>query len=136
MEVNPNSLDNIAWKVKNEKIKVHTIPNQFQEIEVPVEVLGEVAGMVYLKKGNSINGQGRIIVNILNENGKLVKEILTEADGYFTYLGLKPGAYTAEIDPNQMKKLGYTAGKAIEFEIKVDKYGDIVDTREFIVTTD
>lgn len=136
LEVNPNSLDNIAWKVKNEKIKVHTIPNQFQEIEVPVEVLGEVAGMVYLKKGNSINGQGRIIVNILNENGKLVKEILTEADGYFTYLGLKPGAYTAEIDPNQMKKLGYTSGKAIEFEIKVDKYGDIVDTLEFIITTD
>ncbi|OEY71214.1 carboxypeptidase-like regulatory domain-containing protein [Salegentibacter salarius] len=133
LEVNPNSLDNIAWKVKNEKIKVHTIPNQFQEIEVPVEVLGEVAGMVYFKEGNSLRGQGRITVNIIDENGNLVKEILTEGDGYFTYLGLKPGNYTAEIDPVQIQKLGYTASDAIDFEIQVDEYGDIVDTLEFTI---
>jgi hypothetical protein len=136
LEVDPNSLDNIAWKVKNEKIKVHTVPNQFQEIEVPVEVLGEVAGMVYFKEGSSLRGQGRITVNILDENGNLVKEILTEGDGYFTYLGLKPGNYTAEIDPVQMQKLDYTASEPIEFEIKIDEYGDIVDTLEFTVEAD
>jgi hypothetical protein len=133
LEINPTSLDNIAWKVKNEKIKVHTLPNQFQEIEVPVEVLGEVGGMVYLKSGNSLRGQGRITVNILDENNNLVKQILTESDGYFTYLGLEPGNYIAEIDPLQMQKLGYTASQAIEFEIQVDKYGDIVDTLEFTI---
>ena len=133
LEVDPNSLDNIAWKVKNEKIKVHTIPNQFQEIEVPVEVLGEVAGMVYFKEGNSLRGQGRITVNIIDEDGSIVKEILTEGDGYFTYLGLKPGNYTAEIDPVQMQKLGYKASNAIDFEIQVDEYGDIVDTLEFTI---
>lgn len=133
LEVDPNSLDNIAWKVKNEKIKVHTIPNQFQEIEVPVEVLGEVAGMVYFKEGNSLRGQGRITVNIIDEDGSIVKEILTEGDGYFTYLGLKPGNYTAEIDPVQMQKLGYKAMNAIDFEIQVDEYGDIVDTLEFTI---
>jgi hypothetical protein len=136
LEVDPNSLDNIAWKVKNEKIKVHTVPNQFQEIEVPVEVLGEVAGMVFLKEGNSLRGQGRITVNILDESGSLVKEILTEGDGYFTYLGLKPGNYTAEIDPIQMQKLEYTASEPIKFEIQVDEYGDIVDTLEFTIEAD
>ncbi|TDN85907.1 hypothetical protein DET49_11669 [Salegentibacter sp. 24] len=133
LEIDPTSLDNIAWKVKNEKIKVHTLPNQFQEIEVPVEVLGEAGGMVYLKSGNSLRGQGRITVNILDENNNLVKQILTESDGYFTYLGLEPGNYIAEIDPLQMQKLDYTASQAIEFEIQVDKYGDIVDTLEFTI---
>ncbi|MCB7480118.1 hypothetical protein [Christiangramia sediminis] len=133
LEVDPNSLDNIAWKVKNEKIKVHTIPNQFQEIEVPVEVLGEVAGMVYFKEENKLRGQGRITVNILDENRDLVKSILTEGDGYFTYLGLKPGIYTAEIDPVQMQKLDYDASEAIQFEIEIDEYGDIVDTLEFTI---
>ncbi len=70
LEIDPNSLDNIAWKVKNEKIKVHTIPNQFQEIEVPVEVLGEVSGMVYFKDEDNIKGQGRILVNIVNANNR------------------------------------------------------------------
>jgi len=136
LEVDPNSLDNIAWKVKNEKIKVHTIPNQFQEIEVPVEVLGEVAGMVYFKEENKLRGQGRITVNILDENRDLVKSILTEGDGYFTYLGLKPGFYTAEIDPVQMQKLDYEASEAIQFEIEIDEYGDIVDTLEFTIQKD
>ena len=133
LEVDPNSLDNIAWKVRNEKIKVHTIPNQFQEIEVPVEVLGEISGMVYFEESNNLKGIGRITVKIIDENGTLVKEILSEGDGYFTYLGLKPGNYTAEIDPVQMQKIGYSASDSIDFEIQVDEYGDIVDTLEFIL---
>ena len=133
LEIDPNSLDNIAWKVKNEKIKVHTIPNQFQEIHVPIEVLGEIAGMIYFKEGNSLSGQGRIIINILDENGNRVTRILSEADGYFTYLGLKPGNYTARIDEEQMKNLDYKASAPIEFKIQVDEYGDIVDTLEFVL---
>jgi len=133
LEIDPTSLDNIAWKVKNEKIKVHTIPNQFQEIEVPVEVLGEVAGMVYFKDDKKLRGQGRITVQILDESGNLVEEVLTEGDGYFTYLGLKPGNYIAEIDPVQMQKLGYIASKTIDFEIEVSEYGDIVDDLEFVL---
>ncbi|SHF54779.1 Outer membrane usher protein FimD/PapC [Salegentibacter echinorum] len=133
LEIDPNSLDNIAWRVKNEKIKVHTIPNQFQEIQVPIEVLGEIAGMVYFKEDNTLKGQGRIIVNIIDENGKKAAKILSEVDGYFTYLGLKPGSYTAKIDQQQLENLNYKASEAIEFEIKVDEYGDIVDGVEFVL---
>ncbi|MGA8854780.1 MAG: hypothetical protein WB492_11445 [Christiangramia sp.] len=133
LEVDPNSLDNIAWRVKNEKIKVQTLPNQFQEIEIPVDVLGEVAGMVYFAENNSRKGIGRITVIIRDKNDKTVKEILTEGDGYFTYLGLKPGKYIAEIDPVQMQKLGYTASEAAPFEIEISEYGDIVDDLEFTI---
>ena len=133
LEIDPNSLDNIAWKVKNEKIKVQTLPNQFQEIEIPVDVLGEVAGMVYFAENGNRKGIGRITVLIRDENDKAVKEILTEGDGYFTYLGLKPGKYIAEIDPVQMQKLGYKASETSEFEIEVSEYGDIVDNIEFTI---
>ena len=132
LEIDPVSLDNIAWKIPNTKIKVQTIPNEFQEILVPVQVMGEVDGMVYLQDEKGTHGQGRILVNIFDEHGKLAAHILSEGDGYFTYLGLKPGNYTAEIDQEQLEKLGMKATPAqSSFEIKVDKYGDIVDTLEF-----
>lgn len=132
LELDPVSLDNIAWKISNPKILVKTQPNFFKEIYVPVEVMGEVGGMVYFKEGNNTRGLGRIIVNILDENGEKAAEILTEGDGYFSYLGLAPGKYIAEVDPEQLEKLGYQATpERIEFEIEVDKYGDIVDTLEF-----
>jgi hypothetical protein len=133
IEIDPISLDNIAWKIPDSRIKVHTLPNHFQEIHVPVVVMGEVGGMVYLDQGQGPRGQGRIRVNILDENGNLAASILTEGDGYFTYLGLKPGKYSAEIDPEQMQNLGYTSSETIEFEIEVDEYGDIVDTLEFTI---
>jgi hypothetical protein len=135
LEIDPISLDNIAWKIPNTKIKVLTLPNQFQEIHVPVEVMGEVSGMVYLKDEKGLRGQGRIRIIVLNEAGREVAGFLTEGDGYFTYLGLAPGNYTALIDPAQLEILGYTASPSvISFEIKVDKYGDIVDDLEFTLS--
>ncbi len=135
LEIEPTSLDNIAWKIPNPKIAVHTLPNHFQEIYVPVEVMGEVAGMVFLKDEKGIRGQGRITVQVLDENGQETAQFLTEGDGYFTFLGLAPGKYTAQIDPEQLKKLGYIATpEATSFEIEVDKYGDIVDTLEFTIS--
>ena len=132
LEIDPVSLDNIAWRITNPKIKIHTIPNQFQEIHVPVVVMGEVSGMVYFKDDSGTSGQGRIIVNILNETGETAARILTEGDGYFTYLGLRPGKYKAVIDADQLENLGYSVSpKEFPFEILIDKYGDIEDTLEF-----
>ncbi|WP_424493588.1 hypothetical protein [Salinimicrobium sp. GXAS 041] len=135
LQIEPTSLDNIAWRIPNPKIKVHTVPNQFQEIFVPVEVLGEVAGMVYFKNKSGVRGQGRILVNFYNDSGELVTQVLSEGDGYFTHLGLSPGKYTAEIDAAQLKKLGYTATSSnAAFEIEVSEYGDIVDDLEFVLS--
>ncbi|WP_029033278.1 hypothetical protein [Salinimicrobium terrae] len=134
LELDPLSLDNIAWKIPNSKILVKTQPNHFKEIYVPVEVMGEIGGMVYFKDGTT-SGQGRILINILDQKGEKAAQILSEGDGYFSYLGLAPGTYTAEIDPAQLRKLGYEATpEKVEFEIEVDQYGDIVDTLEFILS--
>ena len=52
--------------------------------------------------------------------------------GYFTYLGLEPGKYTAEINQEQLKNLNYQSNPgSSNFEIKISEYGDIVDDLEF-----
>ena len=134
LQLDPVSLDNIAWKIPNAKIGVHTTPNHFQEIYIPIQVLGEVGGMVYFKDSKDTRGQGRIRVKILNMDDSVAAEFLSEGDGYFTYLGLAPGHYRAVIDPEQLEKLNFEASPAeIPFNIEIDKYGDIVDTMEFFI---
>lgn len=134
LQLDPVSLDNIAWKIPNPKIGVHTTPNQFQEIHVPIQVLGEVGGMVYLQNSKGTTGQGRIRIKILNRDDSVAAEFLSEGDGYFTYLGLAPGHYRAVIDPEQLEKLNFEASPSeIPFNIEVSKYGDIVDTMEFFI---
>ncbi len=134
IQADPLSLDNIAWKIEKPIVALETVPNQFKTIYIPVKVIGEVAGMVYIKDENGTKGQGRISINILNSNNELVGELLTEGDGYFTYLGLKTGKYKAVIDPEQLENIGYTANPAeIEFTIEQSEFGDIVDDLEFIL---
>lgn len=135
LEIDPTSIDNIAWKLKNSSIQVETMPNQFRTIQIPISVVGEVAGSVYFKNESGSNkGLGRVLINILDEDGLLVDQVLSEGDGYFTYLGLDTGKYTAVIDPEQLNNLNYSASPLkIPFTIEATEFGDIVDDLEFVL---
>ncbi|MCK9628271.1 MAG: SPOR domain-containing protein [Bacteroidales bacterium] len=128
------NFDNIAWQIKHKSMNIVIEPNMFRRIDIPVSVMGEASGMVYLSGKNGKSGQGRIIINFHRSDSTLVKSTLSEADGYFSFLGLNPGKYYAQIDPLQMEKVGMTASKDIHFEIKPLIDGDIVDNLEFILT--
>jgi len=64
-----------------------------------------------------------------------VAETLSESDGYFSYLGLKPGIYMVRIDEEQMEKLGYQS-KPLQLKvvIKASVDGDIMDGLDFVIT--
>lgn len=129
-----SNFDNIAWQIKNKTMAVTIDPNQFKIIEVPIDVLGEVAGTVYLGTEGSERGQGRVIVNIYRRDSTLVSSTLTEEDGYFSYMGLRPGKYFAMIDTTQMRRLAMKATPGIiEFEIEESYEGDFVDGLEFYI---
>jgi hypothetical protein len=134
IELANSSFSNIAWKIKSSTISVAVTPNQFKLIEIPVEVMGEVSGMVYLNKNNEKQGQGGVYVCIYNSDSVLVARILSEVDGYFSFLGLKPGLYTAVIDSDQLKTLQLNVlPDYLSFRIKPKRDGDIVDDLEFVL---
>lgn len=125
------NFDNIAWQIKNKNLNVVVEPNMFRRINIPVSVMGEASGMVYIAGRGGKSGQGRIIINFHRSDSTLVKSTMSEADGYFSFLGLTPGKYYAQIDPAQMEKVGMTASEPINFEIHSLIDGDIVDNLEF-----
>jgi hypothetical protein len=123
-----DGFDNVAWKIKNKVLQVVADPNQFKTVEVPVAVLGEVSGMITLKGKDGSSGLSRIIVHIYNQDSVLVGRAVSESDGYFSFLGLAPGKYTASLDEKQMKKLHLHASPAkFPFTILRKKDGDVVD---------
>jgi hypothetical protein len=130
-----NSFESGAWQVKKQTVSVVVDPNSVKLVEVPIVVMGEVAGMVYLKEKNKEQaGLGRITVCFYREDSSLVAHVLTEADGFFSFIGLVPGNYTARIDAAQLRKLGMTAlPAAIPFHIADSREGDVVDGLEFLL---
>ncbi len=135
IELNNDGFDNIAWQLRDKAIRVYIDPNQFKKVEIPVYPMGEINGMVYIRKGTSLAGQGRILINIFNQKDGLMKKVMSEHDGYFTFLGLPPGEYYAVLDSVQMEKLGWSFKPGrIEFSIQPSEWGDIVDGIDFTIT--
>ncbi len=134
IEFSDSDLDNISWKFKHNTYQVLVDPNQYKKVDIPILVRGEITGMVYFKKGDIMNGQGRITIHIYDIYGRKVAETLSESDGYFSYLGLKPGEYSVRIDETQLVKLEYqSAPKSRNTVIKVLIDGDLIEGLDFTI---
>lgn len=135
IELDRNSFDNISWQIKKPTISVFIDPNEFKLIQIPIAVVGEVSGTVYLSENNGRKGQGRITLCFYRrEDSSFVASTLTEADGFFSYLGLAPGSYIAKIDTAQLCKLNMTSSPtALPVKILKNKDGYVVDGLEFVL---
>lgn len=134
IDMSHNSFENIAWQLKQKTISVVVDPNRVKVIEIPVAVLGEVSGNIYELINNKQTGLGRITV-IIQKNGSTVTErVQSEAGGYFSFIGLSPGDYTASIDTSQLQRSGMVASPAsIPFHISLQRDGDIAEGLNFIL---
>lgn len=134
LTLDDKGLEQIAWRITHKNIRVYIDPNQFKKINIPVLPMGEANGWVFIKDDNGTGGQGRIVVNFFTGKSKRVASTMTERDGGFTWLGLPPGRYYAQVDTNQMKKLNMTSTPAhLYFEIEPSANGDIVTDLEFVI---
>jgi len=133
-----SGFDNIAWQLQKKTLSIAIDPNMFKLIEVPIAVLGEASGTVYLGGRGGQKGQGRIIVNFYSSDSRLAARTISEADdGYFSYLGLAPGEYEARIDTAQLNKVNMTVlPSSVPFTITAGLDGDVVDGLDFVLRSE
>ncbi len=118
-----STFDNLAWRLPFKSIKLTTDPNQFKTIKVAVKPMGEVSGLVTDELGNGI---GRILVTFTDEAGQQVGKTLTESDGYYTYVGFRPGTYIVGVDTTQLRVLKMTS-EPTEVRVHENVQGDLVE---------
>ncbi len=134
VELDPNSFDNVSWKITKKTLNVTVDPNDFKLIEIPISVVGEISGTINRIKGKNQEGLGRIVVNIFDSNSRLVGRTLSEQDGYYNYLGLAPGDFEAKIDSIQLSRLHLSASPVkYSFSIKKIREGDILEGKDFLL---
>lgn len=136
MEIDKDGLESVAWQLPKATYSITIEPNRLKQIDVAVHVVGEVSGTVFQENETDKKGLNRMIVNIYSENNVLVTKIITEKDGYFNFMGLKPGRYYASMDEQQLITLKLKSTPLrIPFEIKSMLEGDIVNDINFTLSS-
>jgi cell division protein FtsN len=134
IELDPNSFENVAWRLQKPTLNVYVDPDILKLIEIPITVAGEANGNVFLQNGNEKNGLGRIILNIRGAKLRTTAKSLTEDNGYFSYFGLAPGKYTVRLDTVQLRRLDMRCEPdSIQFAVAGNINGDIVSGLDFIL---
>lgn len=123
LTLDESTFDNLAWRLPFKTVKLTTDPNQFKTIAVAVHPMGEVTGFVTDELGNGI---GRILVTFTDETGKQVARTLSESDGFYTYMGFRPGTYTVSVDSTQLRVLKMRV-EPVDFVVREHVQGDLVD---------
>jgi cell division protein FtsN len=137
IEFDQSSFDNIAWRLKYTTMNIAVDPNLIKLVEIPINVVGEAAGIIKIEHNAVVRGLARIIVNFYDKDQRKVGRTLTEDDGFYSYLGLNPGNYYVRIDSSQLRKLGMlSTPDSINFNIAANLDGDYVDGLDFIVKYD
>jgi outer membrane protein OmpA-like peptidoglycan-associated protein len=121
--IDESNFENVALRLSKHNIKVTTDPNQFKTIRLAVHPMGELSGMVL---DDTKKGIGRILLNIKDENDSVIAKVQSESDGYFSYLGLKPGKYKVSVDSLQQVLLNVKSNPK-ELDIKESVVGDVKD---------
>ena len=126
--------ENLSWHLRQKYYRVMIDPDQFKRIEIPIQPMGEITGIVNFADSNSTKGIGRIQLNIFTNSGKKIAQTLSESDGYLSYLGLNPGEFYVQIDSLQLKRIGFISEPdKIPFTINPTDEGDVIDNIEFTV---
>jgi hypothetical protein len=134
IEFDPNSFENITWRLEKQKYSIAVDPNILKTIEIPVTIAGEASGYIYFESDGEKRGLGRIIVNISDNFNNSTVKILSEDDGYYSLFGLRPGNYFASTDTSQLRKLNMTSEpEFLSFSIEGGIEGDIADGLDFVL---
>jgi hypothetical protein len=132
LELQNTGFENVSWNIPKPIISITVNSNQYRIVQVPINVLGEVSGMIQHEVDGLKKGFSRMIISFYRNDSSFVAKTISEEDGYFTFLGLKPGKYYAKIDASQMRTVEMEVSPSvIPFEIQKSKEGDQVTGLEF-----
>lgn len=123
----------ISWRIGHETMNIRTDKNNFKKIYLPIEVKGEVSGVVTRQKDGEVFGQPR--VRLIFENlttGEVFEDIYSRTGGKYRNFELTPGKYRVKPSKEQMKEVDLVS-QPLKQHLKLEKgqYGNFQQGVDF-----
>lgn len=100
-------------------------------LDVPLVIHGEITGTTYLRTGSGTRPLGRVRVELVDDQGRVVKTVRSEFDGFYALGDLPPGAYLLKVPEPEARRLG--AKVPAPRRIRMEAGGTTVDGLEVVL---
>ncbi|NNL06763.1 MAG: carboxypeptidase regulatory-like domain-containing protein [Gammaproteobacteria bacterium] len=115
-----STLEDPLWSPALPGMRIIPRPGQAMQLDFPVFTSGEIDGTVYLTRNGKTVPAGQVQLEVVDENGRVVKTSITEYDGFYVISKIPLGKYRIRVSRQQIEKLNLSASTEPEFEITAD----------------
>ncbi len=91
-------------------------------VELPLVAAGEISGSLLRDDGKSLSG---ITIEVVDKNGRVIRQALTEYDGYFVIESVPYGTYSLRVAPSVAA--AFNLDSAISKAAVLDKANSMID---------
>lgn len=105
LAIKQSTLEDPLWTTAIDGMRIVPRPGQAMQLDFPIFISGEIDGTVYLAKGERTAPVSNVKVEVINENGEVVRSITTEYDGFYVISNIPLGIYSVRVSPTQLSEL-------------------------------
>ncbi|MCK5003070.1 MAG: carboxypeptidase regulatory-like domain-containing protein [Gammaproteobacteria bacterium] len=116
----PETLIDPLWTAALEGVQIEPRPGHAIQIDFPIFTSGEIDGTVYLSKDGRENGVGRVTVELVDQNNRVISTTETAYDGFYILSNAPLGDYLVRISAAQLGILGLQSQNEESITIKGD----------------
>lgn len=126
------SLEDPYWLPVIPGYKVKLRSGQYRHFDFPVVQSSEVDGTVWILGSNEPKPAANVVVELVGEDGTVVKSERSSYDGFYLMDKVRPGTYKLRISPEQLQRLNLQVDA--EFDLLLEGNGDIKTGLDFELT--
>lgn len=133
-EVDIGTLEDPFWITDPEGVEVTLRPGVPGHIDFPVVSTGEIDGVTYIRKDGLSETASDVIIQLIDDEGDIVKEARSQYDGFFLLDLVRPGTYTLRIDPDQLDR--FELPPVASRTVTIGRDGTILNGEDFVIGGD
>ncbi len=132
--VDKGSLEDPFWVAVPEGVSVSLRPGVPGRVDFPIITTGEIDGTIYRRSGEWAREVRDVVVQLVNKDGEVVKQVQSSFDGFYLMDFITPGEYTLRVNPDQLKRL--KIARTEEHKVIIEGDGTILNGVDFILEAD
>ena len=134
LSINSSTLEDPLMRAGTPGIRITPRPGHVVQVDMPLVLFGEVTGTVYLKQEGVSRELPGLLLELVDAQGKLVKQARTAYDGFYTLSDLPPGTYQLRVAEVDLRRLGFSAPKPRGLTVTPE--GTVIDGFDLMLTSD